>query len=76
MPENIKYFLYSSEQLKMRKEAELRMGRKFKVGHVIVNGVRKPFTELSSTGKSRYSDAKIVAQGNPDLMRYTEPGGD
>lgn len=76
MADTIKYFIYSSQQLKLRKEAEQRMGKKFKAGHVIVNGVRKPFTELSSTGKSRYSDAKIVAQGNPSLMRYTLPEGD
>ena len=72
----VKYFIYSYEQLQMRKQVELKMGRKFKVGHVIVNGVRKPFTELSSTSKSRYADAKIVAQGDPRLMNYTEPKGE
>lgn len=71
----IKYFLYSSEQLKFRKDVEAKMGKKFRVGHVIVNGVRKPFTELSSTPKSRYPDAKIVAEGDPTLMRYTLPEG-
>ena len=68
-----KYFLYSNEQLKLRKEVEARMGKKFIVGTVIVNGTRKPFTELSSTEKSRYSDAKIVAEGDPTIMRYTLP---
>ncbi len=72
----IKYFIYSSEQLKFRKEVESKMGRKFKTGHVIVNGVRKPFTELSSSSKSRFSDAKIVAEGDPSLMSYTLPKGE
>lgn len=72
----IKYFIYSSEQLKIRKEVELRMGKRFKVGHVIVDGTRKPFTELSSSSKSRYADAKIVAKGDPALMNYTMPEGD
>lgn len=68
-----KYFLYSSEQLKIRKEVESKMGKKFVVGVVIVNGTRKPYTELSSTPTSRYADAKIVAEGDPAIMRYTPP---
>lgn len=71
----VKYFLYSETQLKMRKEVEARMGKKFIVGQVIINGIRKPFTELSSTSSSRYSDAKIVAQGEVSLMKYTLPEG-
>ena len=71
----IKYFLYSSEQLKMRKSVESKMGKNFKPGVVIVNGTRKPFTELSSTPISRFSDAIIVAQGDPTFMNYTLPGG-
>lgn len=68
-----KYFFYSYEQLMMRKEVELKMGKKFKVGHVVVSGVRKPFTELSSSSKSRFPDAKLVASGDPTIMIYTEP---
>lgn len=71
----IKYFLYSETQLKMRKEVEARMGKKFTVGHVIVNGVRKPFTELSSSPNSRFSDAKLVTSGEPTLIKYTLPEG-
>lgn len=72
---SIKYFYYSSEQLKFRKDAEQKMGRKFRVGHVIVNGVKKPFTEISSSPSSRFPDARLVAQGNPDLLKYSLPGG-
>lgn len=70
-----KYFIYSYKQLQMRKEVELKMGKKFRVGQVVVNGIRKPFTELSSTPNSRFADAKIVAQGDPTTMNYTEPEG-
>lgn len=72
----IKYFLYSSEQLKFRKQVESKMGKNFKIGHVIVNGVKKPFTELSSSPKSRFTDAILVAEGDPNLMRYTLPKGE
>ena len=71
-----KYFIYSYEQLQMRKQIENKMGKKFRVGHVVVDGVRKPFTELSSNSKSRFADAKIVAQGDPTIMIYTEPIGE
>lgn len=71
----IKYFLYSSEQLKLRKSIESKMGRTFRTGMVIVNGTRKPFTELSSNPTSRFSDAIIVAKGDPTLMSYTLPEG-
>lgn len=71
----IKYFIYSTEQFKFRQNMELKMGKRFRVGEVVVNGVRKPFTELSSSPKSRYSDAKIVAEGNPLTMKYKLPEG-
>lgn len=68
-----KNFFYSYEQLLMRKNIELSMGKKFKVGHVVVNGTRKPFTEMTSSAQSRFPDAKLVASGDPTTMNYTEP---
>lgn len=68
-----KYFFYSYEQLQMRKQVEHKMGKKFKVGHVVVGGIRKPFTELTSSPKSRFADAKLVTSGDPTIMIYTEP---
>lgn len=70
-----KYFFFSNEQLKMRREVESNMGKKFKPGQVTVNGVRKPFTEMTTSDKSRYPDAKLVAEGDPTTMVYTEPTG-
>lgn len=69
-----KYFLYSTEQMKFMKSMDDKIGRKYKVGQVIVNGVRKPFTEISSAPTSRFSDVKIVAQGEEYLFKYTLPG--
>ena len=63
----VKYFFYSAEQLKLRVQLEKRRGKTFNVGHVIVNGTRKPFTELST------KDAKLVASGEISLMKYTLP---
>ncbi len=72
----IKYFLYSSEQLNFRRKIEEKMGHKFRVGTVVYNGERKPFTEISSSPTSRYADAKVVAKGDPSLMTYTPPSGE
>ena len=72
----IKYFLFSREQMEFRKIMEAKQGKKFKVGTVIINGVRKPYTEMSDSGKSRYSDANIVAHGDISKIKYTPPKGE
>lgn len=72
----IKYFMYSTKQRDFRKEMSGKRGKIFRVGEVIVNGTRRPFTELSSSPTSRFSDARIVAQGDPSTMKYTLPEGD
>lgn len=69
-----KYFLYSSSQLKFRKDTESKMGRKFKPGWVIVGGKKLPFTELLlDKTNSRYSDAKVVYYGDPSKVKYEMP---
>lgn len=76
MVQNYKYFIYSSEQLKFKEKMEAKMGKKFKVGTVIYKGKKRSFTELSNTGKSNYSDAKIVAEGDITTIKYTLPKGE
>lgn len=68
-----KYFFYSSEQLKFRIDTEKKMGKTFRVGHVFVNGTKKPFTEVSLSNVSRYPDAKLVASGDSSVIRFTPP---
>ena len=68
---NYKYFIYSSSQLKERTDIEKRIGSKFIPGTVVVGATKQQFTELSDTGNSRYSDAKIVTEGDIDKMNYT-----
>lgn len=72
----IKYFLYSSSQMKFMREMEAKRGKKFKVGSVIFNGSKKAFTELSSTDVSPYTDGKVVASGDTAFMTYTLPYSD
>ena len=71
----IKYFLFSREQMEFMKKMEAVRGKRFKTGTVIVNGVRKPYTEMSNSSNSRYTDAQLVAKGDISNMRYTPPKG-
>ncbi len=72
-----KYFFYSSEQLNLRKKIEKNMGKKFSVGIVIINGRRKPFTEMSTRSTSRFPDAKLVAkiEDGDTTTKYKMPEG-
>lgn len=69
-----KYFIYSRDQMKFKQEREASLGRKFKMGFVIVNGTKKNITEINSTGTSRFADAKIVAEGESTDFKYSQPG--
>lgn len=70
-----RYFLFSSSQYKFRREMEAKMGHVYKPGQIFVNGKKMMFTEISKTSTlSRYSDAKVVAYGEPSNFKYTLPG--
>ena len=46
---------------------------KFKLGHVVVNGVAKEYTEIvTSLDRARYPDARLVAKGDIRKMKFTE----
>lgn len=70
-----KYFLYSSEQEKFMRKIQEQMGKTFNIGTVYYKGSRKSFTEMSSSPNNRYSDMKIVAEGDDTKMKYTLPTG-
>lgn len=68
-----KYFLYSYQYLKNRNAMEEKVGRVFECGTVIVNGVLKEFNIISNQPTmDRYPDARIIAEGNIENMKYTD----
>ena len=69
-----KFFLYSRQQLALKKELQAKIGKKFRVGWVIVNGVKLNVTEINSTGVSRCADAKLITSGDPAKLTYSKPG--
>lgn len=68
-----RYFLYSAEQEALRKNLESKMSKEFIIGEVMVNGVWKPYTQISiQSDNVAYADAKVVAKGYLEDMEYTE----
>lgn len=69
-----KYFLYSRQQVNDQNTRLDKLNRIVKLGVVISGGRRLEFSALSdkpSIGK--YSDVRIIAEGNPDDFVYTMP---
>lgn len=68
------YFLYSKEQQDLRYNTELKMGRYYYPGEVIVNGKKRKYTQISNTTNIRFKDVIVVATvTNLKSIRYTEP---
>lgn len=74
MADDTRYFLYSTSQHKLRTEVDLKIGKEYVPGKVLVNGKWKMFTELSSTASNnRFADATVVTSGTLDSIKYTLP---
>lgn len=65
-----KYFMFSSEQMKVRKEADKKIGKTYKPGQVLVNGHYRQYTEIvSDPANATYPDAILVASGDKKYRR-------
>lgn len=69
-----KYFLYSQQEVNDKNELYDRMNRVLILGTVIYNGKKKEFSSMSDKPElPRYSDVRIVAEGEIEKMTYTMP---
>ena len=69
-----KYFLYSKEYLDEQTSILSKRGKVFTPGTVVVNGIRKQFTQMSSSATiPRFVDIKIVAEGDDSSFKYDKP---
>ena len=67
--EKVYYFMFSMEQLKMRKEVEKKINRDYKPKQVRVGSTFKEFTEkVTDPSNASYPDAKIVTSGKLSEM--------
>lgn len=76
---NYVYFVYSEIEIKEKNQILSKMGKQFQPGTVIVNGVRKQFSnKIKNVTESnfivnlskRFPDVIVVAEGNEDQFVY------
>lgn len=68
------YFLYSQEQLNEKNAILNKSGKEFVPGTVVLGGVKRNFTTLSSKSEiPRFFDTQIVARGEISNFTYTLP---
>ena len=71
-----KYFFFSLEQMKERSDTYDKMNKTYIPGSVVYNGATYDYTSMVDTSVlPRYSDARLVAEGNVSTMVYTPPSG-
>lgn len=71
---NYVYFLYSEEQIVEKNKILEKQNKVFNPGTVVANGVRKQYTQKSSSSTmSRFFDCKVVAEGYEDQFVYEAP---
>ncbi len=69
-----RFFMFSAEQLRLKKSIEAKIGRLFTPGTVIVNGSKKQYTEMcTNPNTNRFSDSTIIIAGDIRKITYTEP---
>jgi len=65
--------MYSETQRKEKVNVERKLNRKFSPGYVFYKGKKQPYTEIVvNVSNCRYADAKLVAEGNLEDLKYTE----
>lgn len=65
-----RYFLYSKDQHSMRKEIDKKINKVFIPGKVLSKGKWVDFTEISVYPSNSFADAKIVAEGYLEDIKY------
>ncbi len=68
------YFLYSDEQLEEKNKILSKNSKRFMPGTVVVDGVRKKYTQLSTNpSMSRFVDTQLIASGELSTFTYEPP---
>lgn len=68
-----RYFLYSKSQHNMRTEVDKKINKVFAPGRVFSRGQWVMYTEVSTKPTNSFADAKIVAEGYIEDMKYNNP---
>ena len=69
-----RYFLYSKDYLDEQTTILEKRSKVFIPGTVVVNGIRKQFTQISSSANiPRFIDTQIIAEGEETSFKYDKP---
>ena len=69
-----RFFIYSQLQRKEKDNIASNMSKKYIPGSLVIKGQKKLFTDIVlNVNNVRYSDYKIVAEGDIRKMKYTAP---
>ena len=68
-----RYFLYSKSQHNMRTEVDKKINKVFSPGKVFNRGQWVMYTEVSMKPTNAFADAKVVAEGYLEDMKYSNP---
>lgn len=73
---NYRYFYYSATAAEKMKSIEKGMNVGFTLPWVVINGVRKYYTEVvTSPDKVRYRDSVKIAEGDIRRMSFSQLDG-
>lgn len=69
----IRKFVFSRNQLAEKKELAKQSDAFYSPGSVVVNGMKKPFTEMLPENRdSRFEDAQVVIVADTNTVKYTQ----
>lgn len=69
-----RHFIFSREQMELKKKIEQKTKTKVEFGKVMVNGAQKVFTDIVKDKKDcKFSDAIVLISGDIRTIKYTEP---
>lgn len=67
----IKYFIFSRQQLVMKRNMASKLNQVYRPGYVFVGNKQKEFTDIIDDPKrTKFSDSIIVTSGEQGSIRY------
>jgi hypothetical protein len=67
------YFIFSKEQMDMKRALAKKRGKNLSLGSVIVNGIAKQYTDIvEDPSNTRYVDSVLVTKGYLKDIKYTK----
>jgi len=67
----IKYFIFSREQLNMKRNVAKKISQEYTPGSVFMGNKPKEFTDMIDDPKlAKFSDSIVIISGDPTTIKY------